>query len=421
MVKSFKFAFKILLVVTLMTVLFTYSMFQGGFVSWFLFFSFIPILAYSILVIFYPMKLVKVERHVSRHYLQASQTLHVTVNIKRVLPLPIFYMIVEDGVPEMLTWHDTRHHKYKFLADPKKLQNRHDNKTIMFPFFKRKLTYQYRLDSIPRGRHEFGRVKLLTGDLLGLVKKERWYEFETAILVEPGEVSLQLELERSAFEEGQRVAYSVKANHTNLVSGVRDYAPGDQLSWIDWKTTARKQTLVTKEFEEEKHKDLSIILNGSTKDHRLWLAFEAAVELTHAVALDAYEDHGNVSVIALGKGREELVLSHGKQSVEQLTRLLSQIELVDDAQFAQQLRSEAWQLSKDRYLVIVTHELSKAINQTVMRLKQQHTDIHIIFIRSKHLMSSEERIGIDQLHYSGVKVTWLNEDRLARRHIEVNA
>ncbi|MDQ0351842.1 uncharacterized protein (DUF58 family) [Alkalibacillus filiformis] len=421
MANSLKFVLKLILVLALTITLFVYGMFQGGFVSWFLFFSFLPILAYSIMMIFYPLKFVKVERQVSKHYLQAGQTLNVTVNIKRVLPLPIFYLVVEDGVPEMLTWHDTRHHKYRFLSNPNKLKSRQNSKTIVFPFLRRKMSYQYNLESIPRGRHEFGQVKLLTGDVMGLVKKERTYDVETAVLVEPGEVSLQLELDRSTFEEGQQSAYTITANHTNLVSGVRDYAPGDQLSWIDWKTTARKQELVTKEFEEEKHKDLSIILNGSSQDFNLWLAFEAAVEVTHAVANHSYEDHGNVSVIALGHAREEVVLSHGKQSLEKLTRLLSQIQLVQGDHFPQQLKREAWQLSKDRYLVVVTHELSPAINKTIIQLKQQQVDVHIIFIRSKQLISHEERVGMDQLHYSGVKVTWLNEDRLARRHIEVNA
>ncbi|MDQ7863681.1 DUF58 domain-containing protein [Peribacillus frigoritolerans] len=38
----------------------------------------------------------------------------------------------------------------------------------------------------------------------------------------------------------------------SVVSGVREYQPGDQLSWINWKATARTSEIMTKEFEVQK-------------------------------------------------------------------------------------------------------------------------------------------------------------------------
>ncbi|MET3683216.1 uncharacterized protein (DUF58 family) [Alkalibacillus flavidus] len=421
MIRSVKTIVTLLAILALIAILFVYSMFQGGFVSWFLFFSFVPILLYGMMMVFYPMGLMKVERNVNQHYLKSGQTLRVTLTIQRRVPLPLFYLVVEDDLPEMVTWHDTKQYKYRFLTHPEQLKNRKQAKSVMFPFMKQKLQFQYELDAIPRGRHHFKQVKVMTGDLLGFVKRERYVDVDTHVLVEPGEIPLKLGIEQSTFEEGQQTNYAVKANHTNLVSGVRDYAPGDQLSWIDWKTTARKHELVTKEFEEEKQKDLTVILNGHADEDSRWLAFEAGVELTYSISLQSYGDYGDVSVVALGKVREEVTLKHGKQSIERLTQLLSQIRMVKDHQFAKQLKREAWHLSKDRHLVIVTHDLSKAIHQTVLQLRQQQVDVELVFVSSKHLMAKDERHGLDQLHYAGVKVTWLNEDRLARRQIEVSA
>ncbi|NIK11706.1 DUF58 domain-containing protein [Alkalibacillus almallahensis] len=421
MIQSIKTIVTLSLVIALMALLFTYSMFQGGFVSWFLFFSFIPILLYAIFMIFYPMGLMKVERHVHQHYLKAGQTLRVTVTIRRRIPFPLFYLIVEDELPEMVTWHDTKQYKYRFLGYPDQLKNRNKAKTVMFPFLRQKLQFNYEIDAIPRGRHHFNQIKVVTGDLLGFVRREQLVNVDTYVLVEPGEIPLTLGIEQSTFEEGQQSNYTVKANHTNLVSGVRDYAPGDQMSWIDWKTTARKHALVTKEFEEEKQKDLTIILNGHAEDDRRWLAFEAGVELTYSISLEAYEDYGDVSVVALGKIREDVTLKHGKQSFEKLTRMLSQIQMVKENQFAKQLKREAWHLSKDRHLVILTHDLSTSIYQTILQLKQQQVDVQLVFVRSKHLIGHDERHGMDQLHYGGVRVTWLNEDRLTKRQIEVSA
>ena len=36
-----------------------------------------------------------------------------------------------------------------------------------------------------------------------------------------------------------------------VISGVREYQSGDQLSWINWKATAKTNKMMTNEFEEQ--------------------------------------------------------------------------------------------------------------------------------------------------------------------------
>ena len=43
---------------------------------------------------------------------------------------------------------------------------------------------------------------------------------------------------------------------TTMATGVRDYQSGDRVSWIHWKSFARTQTLMTKEFEDRRSQDL---------------------------------------------------------------------------------------------------------------------------------------------------------------------
>ena len=49
---------------------------------------------------------------------------------------------------------------------------------------------------------------------------------------------------------------------TTMATGVRDYQSGDRVSWIHWKSFARTQTLMTKEFEDRRSQDLLVILDG---------------------------------------------------------------------------------------------------------------------------------------------------------------
>ncbi|MFD2638035.1 DUF58 domain-containing protein [Piscibacillus salipiscarius] len=421
MLKPFSTIVRLVLVVVLLGILFSYAMFQGGFVSWFLFFSFLPILLYSFLIVLYPLSWLKVDRSVSKRYIQAGQSLNVKITVKSHLPLPILFLIIEDQLPRSIHYSDTRHFKYQFLRKPSSLLKSDTYKTIIFPRFRRQVVYEYEITSVPRGSHELTDVRLVTGDFLGLVSKEHVYSNRVSILSEPREVPLRLKNDISYFEEGEQTAYSIKANHTNLVSGVRDYAPGDRVSWLDWKTTARKQKLVTKEFEQEKHKDLTVVLNGIQSEEDDWLAFEGSVEMANSIVRESIDDHGKVSFVAIGENRHEIQLERGRRDLDRLTRFLAEVKLVDESKpFSSKLLKEGMLISKDRNIVVITHELDPHLHRTMSRINQQDAKVSLIYIRSKHLVSSRERQGLDQLKQEGVIVTWLNEDQLTGRIIEVN-
>lgn len=420
MIKPLSTFVRFLLVLILFAALFSYAMFQGGFVSWFLFFGFLPIIVYSIAMIFYPMNLMSVERSVSRKLLEAGQTVMVELRINRRIPFPILFLVIEDRLPDSINWHDTRQRKYKFLRSPHMLKNREANKTILFPLFRSKIVYTYEIDAVPRGRHILNEIKVVTGDFLGLVKKEKVFNVHTDLVAQPRELPLKIKNEISFFEEGEQTAYSLQANKTNVVSGIREYAPGDNVSWIDWKATAKKQKLFTKEFEQEKHKDLSIIFNMVKGREEDWLAFEASIEIALSLANQSMKDHGKAFVVGLGNRRKSITLSSRRQN-DQLIRFLSEIKLVNEGTFSSMLLKEGRSLSKDQNLIVITHQLDRHIAKACHQLNNQDIKMSVVFIRSKYLLSASERQYIDQLSHGGIFVTWLNEDQLFGNQIEVNA
>src|SRR5699024_3833081 len=108
MSKIFRFVGHLLFIITIFILLYAYSMFQGGFVSWFLFFSFFPIGLYQISLLFYPLRSWKMERILSQLMLLAGDTITVTVKIKRKIPFPLFYCVFEEIIPHTLRKRDLR-------------------------------------------------------------------------------------------------------------------------------------------------------------------------------------------------------------------------------------------------------------------------------------------------------------------------
>ena len=61
---------------------------------------------------------------------------------------------------------------------------------------------------------------------------------------------------------------------TTMATGVRNYQAGDRVTWIHWKSFARTQTLMTKEFEDRRSQELFLVMDGRNSE-----VFEDLVEL----------------------------------------------------------------------------------------------------------------------------------------------
>ncbi|WP_025026278.1 hypothetical protein [Caldalkalibacillus mannanilyticus] len=83
-------------------ILFVFTQFQGGFVSWFLFYSFIPIALYSFIVYFLAFRGIEVERQIPKKKMTAGETLQVEVTMRRSFPLPLVYMLITDHLDPKL-------------------------------------------------------------------------------------------------------------------------------------------------------------------------------------------------------------------------------------------------------------------------------------------------------------------------------
>jgi uncharacterized protein (DUF58 family) len=100
-----------------------------------------------------------------------------------------------------------------------------------------------------RGEFKLGPLTVTSGDPFGFFLAERRLDATSRIIVYPrifqvNHVELPMGM-LSGGEAQRRRSHYVTTN----ASGVRDYAPGDSFNRIHWRTTARKNRLIVKEFE----------------------------------------------------------------------------------------------------------------------------------------------------------------------------
>lgn len=102
---------------------------------------------------------------------------------------------------------------------------------------------------LARGEFRLGPMTLISGDPFGLFISQRRLAATSRIIVYPATVELprfELPIGMLSGGEAQR-----RRSHyiTTNAAGVRDYVPGDSFNRIHWRSSARKDRLIVKEFE----------------------------------------------------------------------------------------------------------------------------------------------------------------------------
>ena len=130
-------------------------------------------------------------------------------------------------------------------------------------------TYSWRTTTVcrQRGRYQLGPIQLKSSDPFGLFPMQRDLVPTTNVIIYP----LTFEIHQFALPLGVLPGGDALRRRTHYVttnaSGVRDYAPGDSFSRIHWRSTARRDRLIVKEFELDPLADIWILPDMSVFSH----------------------------------------------------------------------------------------------------------------------------------------------------------
>jgi uncharacterized protein (DUF58 family) len=114
-----------------------------------------------------------------------------------------------------------------------------------------------------------------------------------------------------------------------LFESLRDFVPGDDPRHIDWKATARRRKLITRQFEAERRQQVLLVLDTGrllTADvagvARMDYVVQAALELAYAAA----QRDDNVGVMAFADGVQHFVApQRGRRGLKQVLDVLADV------------------------------------------------------------------------------------------------
>lgn len=366
---------------------YVFAKFQGGFVSWFLFYSFLPIALFSILQSIFSLKGISVERMIEKKKYTAGEKVVITLKIKNPLRFPLLFLVLKDELDTRITLGVESYRK------------------IAYPGFRKEIEIKYVIKKIPRGLFRFEEINLQTGDLFGFIKKEQSFRLVDEIVVYPKYQDIRSW--RTFNEKNVGMSYSMNRQDEDVssVMGIRDYAPGDRLTSIHWKASARTNTLKTKEFEHQVTNDFMFFLDREVaaygdEEHPL---FEKSISLSASLIKFALNHHFSAGLVSYGDMRTVVNLARDQEQLYRIFEHFARIKADTTFSFHKTVLREVVYLPTGTTVVLISPKMTKEMAMIMGDLCYRKIKVEFFWIKEKQETTEIERKSLallDQLQVS---------------------
>ncbi|MBO8171681.1 MAG: DUF58 domain-containing protein [Bacillaceae bacterium] len=358
---------------------FVFAKFQGGFVSWFIFYACLIFSLYEAIVLFNGMTGFKAVRILKKKHFSAGEEIEVGLELTRPYPFPVPWLIMTDE------YRATSHQGYHIPFGQKK--------TLIFPWFKRRFHFTYTLGGLERGVYQFHQVILESGDLFGLIRMKQVLPIRDEIVVYPRYHRLSTWASAGRQGNSPRMVNHRQVGDETTVVGARDYAIGDKLSKIHWKASAKGTDWKTKEFEAHSSHDFLFVLNTNYPDYEpmsdaqegLELAIQAAASLSYT----ALQNKGSFSLMIPGEkggGQNAGLSRHTGDTYARFVHILRKLAMVGflkhPVSFDRFLQENMSGLRAGDTLVCITPVVTEESVRIFRRIQQRNVSVEVFFISS---------------------------------------
>lgn len=256
-----------------------------------------------------------------------------------------------------------------------------------------------------RGQFLLGPTTLTSGDPFGLFSVSKTFPNDRMLLVLPYSTDLSRLPLPAGVLPGGRALRRKTLEVTPYAAGVREYAPGDALNRIHWPTTARKDRLMVKEFDQDPQADVWILVDAQRSvqislpdeeatqpEHmeRQWIwrqqykfmlpnhTFEYSVSAAASMAKYYIEIGRSVGLASAGQMFMVLPAERGERQLGKLLEVLAHLNPDGQLPLDGVVEAQAPHLTRGSTVVLITPALSQTIDAAVEEL--MHRDLEPVVV-----------------------------------------
>jgi Protein of unknown function DUF58. len=367
---------------------FSYAMFEGGFLSWFLFGALTPFVLYSTLLIFYPVSRIHVERKFEKSEYGAGDFVQIRYRIRFPWRFPLLYMAF---------WEED--------AEKVEIRTEKSLKFLIHPLFRREMEVEVPLGKVPRGQYDFKKIQILIGDLPGFIEKQSATGQADHFIVIPSVEEVYSALMEYHFEQSSATARHPAQKEAQIPVSVREYHPGDRFSWIHWKTTAKKNELMTKEFEHGRTNDVLLVIDGAPVPE-----FEVLISFAASIARHFVKNGGNVGLYAAGNLSGMIPVRGGKEHLHSLFLELAKVEADPGRMLHHIIESERETFYRHRSIVFLTARPNRKMVEAIGSLPVKNRQFSL-FVVNRKFPPAEDLAVMDEAGQRGISTRLFLENQ----------
>lgn len=268
------------------------------------------------------------------------------------------------------------------------------------------------IPGLRRGVYDLPAPRMETEDPLGIARRRRPVGEETPITVLPWIVAL----ESCAFFSGRGQGHDPRTRaalaHASFdLRGVRPHQPGEALSRIDWKSTAKTGTLMLRETEEHTRSAVVLVLDGTGTAQagtRGEDTFELSLSALGSIGAYLLREGLAVRLLAHSDHPEEVALEPGERGTQRLLATLARLQPAGDQPISSSLKAFHATIAAGISMVVATPSLDRALVVALTSLADHGTPAYLLHIdtgafREEHdLVAQDKRRILLELEARGV-------------------
>ncbi|WP_166245637.1 DUF58 domain-containing protein [Paenibacillus turpanensis] len=335
-------------------VLFFYMMkWRGGYGFTFLTWGFGAVVVTSMLAIVSSTGL-KIKVWVSRRSYLSGDGAVVTLRVTRSFPLlPLPWVVVRS--------------EWSRISSGK---TEYEHAKLLFPWFRSQVELQYMLTDLRRGMFRLEKAEAVFGDPFGFINSRRTFtEDKPELVVYPRPAAIPL------WDLGKTDSSSINRSLTERAEwsgSVREYVPGDSLRSVHWLSSARSQSLKTREPASVRDGNTYVILDAGTNLRQQ--SFERMVRAAAGLSLNLSRTGTFAGLAICG----HTCIRSGDSSIADVMNLLARAEADGGSRLNERVRSVAISLPKGTELVLITEKITEEIVQLCEDIKLSRRKVRVV-------------------------------------------
>jgi uncharacterized protein (DUF58 family) len=292
-----------------------------------------------------------------------------------------------------------------------------------------------------RGEYLLGPTAIRSGDPFGIFSNVHYFGGKDYLFVMPYHV----EIERFPYPPGLLAGGKTQRQKTMEITphaaGIREYAPGDTFNRIHWPTSARRDKLMVKEFEQDPQSDIWIMVDASRNIHihrewelqpgrvdHLWLwkhkkeitippdTFEYAVSIAASIARFFTKKGLKVGFGSAGQRMVYIPPERGERQLVKIMEILALLEDKGKLPLAAYVESQVQNISRGATVILISTTLETSVLLAVEELLRRNLRPVVVLTDTASFIDGEDEEDnivkdlVDDLAIRKVPVTVISRD-----------